>query len=62
MDKLKKVVLDTQIIDDFLTKLDEAARRYDSCELGLPLYDDGQRALLRETVYQFVANLEEVTQ
>jgi hypothetical protein len=41
--------------DELLEVLDEIARDAGSYEYGLPMYDDAQKARLREAIYQWVA-------
>lgn len=39
--------------DELLEVLNEIARDIDAYEFGLPLYDDGSKARLREAIYQW---------
>lgn len=41
--------------DELLEVLDEIARDVSSYDYGLPMYDDGSKARLREAIYQWAA-------
>ena len=53
--KLKDLILDPSVLDNLLTELDSIASSFSSSEYGLPLYDEGNRALLRQCLLRFLA-------
>lgn len=57
--KLKELIADSEIVNALLSKIDEIAREQNSYEYGLQLYDDGQKALLREAVIKWIAQAED---
>ena len=47
-------------VDDLLNKLDKIAQGYEPYEYGLPIYNDGVKAQMREAVYQWLLENKEV--
>ena len=53
--ELKDLVKDPDKCDALLSALDAIARSVDSYEYGLPMHDDGSKALMREALYRWSA-------
>lgn len=44
-------------VDELLNNISGAAIEHNSYEYGLPMYDDGQKEILRKTVLKWIAGL-----
>ena len=53
--ELKDLVQDPEKCDELLSELNSVARSVDSYEYGLPMHDDGAKALMREVLYRWAA-------
>lgn len=51
------LVRDPAAVDELLKRLDELAKNHNTFECGLPVWNEGQMALMREAVYQWAAGL-----
>ena len=54
------LVLDSKKIDSLLESIDDMAKTENAYEYGLPLYDEGQKARLREVVLKWIAQAHDV--
>ncbi len=53
--ELKDLVKDQAKCDALLSELDEIARDVCGYEYGLPMFDDGHKARMREAIYRWAA-------
>ena len=58
--RLMDLVLDSKKIDSLLESIDDMAKTENAYEYGLPLYDEGQKARLREVVLKWIAQAHDV--
>lgn len=53
---IEDIVKNPAKCDELLQALDEIARDVDSYEYGLPMYDEAQKARMREAIYRWAVN------